>query len=240
MRHSLLTAVLATTLWTAGCSGPTLSTSVTTTSEGEANRAAPGKEAALHDTALTRFFNADSHHTPITVYAQKQPVFSDVAYKSITSYSEEPRGVTQFSLRSDGKTDLASTRRELFPGRHYTLIALPTKKGEVHLESFSDNLGRIDPGQARVRLINATTSITDLDLYVQGTDTRILRGTGSGDILSFAEMYAADVEIRTGHKPVPKTLSNLKVDPGKLYTFIAVDDGTKLDVIQVVDQLESK
>lgn len=240
MRRILLAAALVTTLWTGGCSGPTASTSLTTTSEGEANRAAPGREAALHDTALIRFFNADAHRTPITVYSQKQAVFSGVAYKMITPYQEIERGYSQFTLRHDGDKDLAATRRELFPGRHYTLISIPTKKAEARLESFSDNLGRIDPGQARVRLINATASVKDLDLYIRSTSTRVLRGSGGGDIVSFAEMYAADVEIRADNKPATGSLADLKVEPGKLYTFIAVDDGGKLDVVQIVDELESK
>ncbi len=240
MRHLCLIAVCGTAIWTAGCSGPTSSTSITTTSEGEASRAAPGRSAAVNNAALVRFFNADAQRTPITVYAQKQAVFSDVAYKTITPYREEERGVTRFTLRADGKTDLAANQRELFPGRHYTLIALPSKKGRARLESFSDNLGAIDPDRARVRLINATNHVGDLDLYVQGTDTRVLHGSDTGDVLSFAEMYAATVEIRADKKAATKELSNLMVEPGRLYTFIALDDGGKLELVQVVDQLESK
>ena len=240
MRRILLAAALVTTLWTAGCSGPTASTAITTTSEGEAHRSAPGKDAAFDNAALIRFFNADSQHPTLTVYLQKHPLFTDVAYRKITPYMETERGYSLFTLSPEAKTDLNSRRRELFPGRHYTLIALPTKKGEARLESFSDNLGRIDPGQARVRLVNATTSVKDLDLYIQSTSTRVLRGSGSGDIVSFAEMYAADVEIRADNKPAAGTLASLKVEPNKLYTFIAVDDGGKLDVVQIVDELESK
>jgi hypothetical protein len=238
MRRILLAAALVTTLGTVGCGGPTSETSITTTSEGEAHRSEPGKSAARDNTALIRFFNADSQRPSLAVYSQNNAVFNDVAYKKITSYQEADRGVTQFALSADGKME--PTRRELFPGRHYTFIALPAKKGEGHLESLSDNLGRIEPGQARVRLINATTTVKDLDLYIQSTSTRVLRGSGSGDIVSFAEMYAADVEIRADNKPASGTLANLKVEPGKLYTFVAVNDGGNLDIVQIVDELESK
>jgi hypothetical protein len=233
-----LMAVLVTALWITGCSGPTSSTSITTTSEGEANRAGPGREAALNNAALVRFFNADSQRMQLSVFSQKKPVFSDIAFKSITPYKEVERGVSQFFLRADGPSDLAHARRELFPGRHYTLIALPSKKGEARIESFSDNLGQIDPGLARVRLINATTTFKDLDLFAQGTNSRILRGSGSGDVVSFAEMYGGNVEIRANNKPAPRSLATLMVKPGKLYTFIAVDSGNALEVVQVVDQLE--
>lgn len=238
--RTCLTAVLASALWTAACSGPTSSTSFTTTSEGEANRAIPGREAALNNAALARFFNADSKRTSLSIYAQKKPVFSNIEFKKLTPYQEVDRGYTLFALRApDQEKDLAATaRRELFPGRHYTLIALPNREGEPQLRSLSDNLGQIDPGLARVRLINATSTFKDLDLFVQGTNTRVLRGSGSGDIVSFAEMYGGNVEIRAENTPMPRPLATLKVEPGKLYTFVAVDSGSALEVVQVIDQLE--
>jgi hypothetical protein len=161
-----------------------------------------------------------------------------VAYKSITPYVEFERGVTQFSTEGNGSDKSTSARRELFPGRHYTLIALPGKKGGTRLETFSDDLGKLDPNQARVRLINATTSGDELNLYVQGTNTRILRGSDSGEIVAVAEMYAATVEIRPERKSVTKAFSDLTVDPGRLYTFIAVNNGAALDVVQIEDRVE--
>src|SRR3569623_2097844 len=115
MRNLCLIAVCSTAFWTAACSGPTSSTSVTTTSEGEASRAVPGKQAALGNTGLIRFFNADPQRKSLSVYSQKKPVFSNITYKSITPYQEAERGVSLFTLRADDKADLATNRRELFP-----------------------------------------------------------------------------------------------------------------------------
>jgi hypothetical protein len=238
MRYALLTPLFGMLLWTAGCSPKTAEPSVTATSEGQETQATSGKAAAYRDTALLRFFNADPGHPALDVMGAKDPLFNQVKYKSITPYIEAARGVTQFATSAGGAKNLATTRRELFPGRHYTVMALPGKKGAARLVSFSDDLGKIDPEQARVRLINATTDIDDLDLYIQGTDTRVLHGSGSGDVVSFAEMYAAMVEIRPSKKSVPKAFSNLMVEPGRLYTFVAVDDGGTLDVVQIVDRLE--
>ena len=127
MRHLCLIAVCGTAIWTAACSGPTSSTSVTTTSEGEASRAVPGKEAALGNAGLIRFFNADPQRKSLSVYSQKKLVFSNIAYKKITPYKEAERGVSMFTLRAADKADLANNRRELFPGRHYTCSRCRTK-----------------------------------------------------------------------------------------------------------------
>ena len=51
--------------------------------------------------------------------------------KGVTGYLEIPRGRIQFKLRAaGGGEDLATIgNRELIPGRHYTLVALPREKG---------------------------------------------------------------------------------------------------------------
>ena len=239
MRLIIVGALGSAVLWITGCTPKTTSPSVTTTSEGPGTEAPAGTTAARNNTALVRFVNADPGEKELDIVSGNDRLFSKVVYKSITSYVEVPRGVTQFKLRAAGGTeDLTTGRRELFPGRHYTLVALRRGKGETRLATLSDNLGLLDPGEVRVRLINATTDIDDLDLFMTGTKNRILHGIDGGGITSFTDMEAGSVDIRPANRPASAQLSNLKVEADRLYTFIVVGTASNPDVIPVVDRTE--
>ena len=75
-----------------------------------------------------------------------------------------------------------------------------------------DNLAEIEPGNARVRLINATPDVDDLDLYIAGTKTRVQHGMDASVGTSFTDVAPGMLEIRPANKPAPPQLSNLKVE----------------------------
>jgi len=226
-------------LWTTACAPQTKSPSVTTTSEGQTTEAPAGTTAAQRNTALVRFVNADPGSKGLDLVLEGKHLATGVAYKSISPYVETPRGVARFKLRAtDGTTDLVTNQRELFPGRHYTVLSLPRKKTEdARLVSLSDNLGFLDPGEARVRLINATTNVNDLDLFLAGTTNRILHGVSAASATSVLDMEAGAVEIQVPGRPAPPQFMNLKVEVGRLYTFIVVGTSSSLDVVQIVDRI---
>lgn len=232
------------TIGMVGCTAQTTSPSVTTTSEGQKSQAPPGTTAARQDTALVRFINADPAvkgpgAQGLDIWSGTSRTFSNVAYKAITPYVELPAHAGRFDLRaSGGATNLAVGLREIFPGRHYTLVALPTQKDRSRLAVITDDLSAVEPGQARVRLINATTGVGDLDLFFAGTKTRIQHGIDASTISSFSEVDPGTLEIRAESKAAVAPLSNLKVEPGRLYTFIVTGTPGSLDVVRVEDRIE--
>jgi hypothetical protein len=132
--------------------------------------------------------------------------------------------------------------RELVPGRHYTLVALPRRKGGTRLAILSDWLGLIESGQTRVRLINATADVDDLDLFLAGTTNHVLHGVDVGRTTtsSFADMDAGMVEIRTPGHPAPTLLAKLNVESNRLYTFVVIGHSGALDLIEIVDRTETR
>jgi hypothetical protein len=82
-------------------------------------------------------------------------------------------------------------------------------------------LGALEPGQARVRLINATTDVDDLDLYIAGTKTRLQHGIDTSMVTSVTDVDPGTLEIRPQNKPAPPQLSNLKVEADRFYTFMS-------------------
>jgi hypothetical protein len=188
-----------------------------------------------------RLINADPGGKGVDLVRGNEKFFSDVPYKSITAYMEAPRGTALFKLRAaDGTKNLSAGHQELLTGRHYTLVALPKKKGGARLSIFSDNLGMLEPGETRVRLINATIDVDDLDLFIAGTKNHILHGidAGTATTTSFADMEAGTVEIRLPNRPAPTLVAKLKVESDHFYTFIVVGIADAPDVIQIVDRIE--
>lgn len=222
-----------------GCSPKTEGPSVTTTSEGQKTEAPSGTAAARDNFALVRFVNADPR-SKLDLSTLDTSLFTDVEYKSVTAFKETERGYAQFKVRNPGAAkEISSARRELFPGRHYTVIAFPQKKGGDMVLTFSDNLGKIDPGGVRLRLINATEDIEDLELYIAGESKPLLRGVEAGKIASYIDMEPGSVEIHTAkNKPSPR-FANLKVEADRLYTFVALGTSKDPDLVQIVDRIEN-
>ncbi|MEO8100690.1 MAG: DUF4397 domain-containing protein [Acidobacteriota bacterium] len=219
------------------CTAVTDTSTVTKTSEAQTSVAPPGKTAAEHDTALVRFVNADSLEEALDVMTPNGDVFSNVTYRNITPYKELPRGFTLFKMRQvGGQAELGSARLELMPGRHYTFVGLQVPKGGSRLIGMSDNIASLDPAEARIRLINATADVDDLDLFLGKTDRRIMHGVDAGSITSFADVPGGTVDIRMGKQAGPVALTNLPVQANHLYTYIVIGRAAALDVVQIVDQ----
>jgi hypothetical protein len=164
--------------------------------------------------------------------------FSNVAYKMTTPYHEIPAHVGQFQLRESGATqDLAENRREIFQGRHYTLMALPRGYHGSRLAILSDDLGWVEPGKAGVRLVNATSNVEDLDLYVEDTSKRIGHGVDPGAADSVTIIKPTTLEIRQENQPAFKKLTRIKVEADRLYTFVVIGVADALDVVQVEDRI---
>lgn len=235
---SFVPALLASTVvWTSGCS-LTTSPSTTTTSEGQKSQAPAGTTAARADKALVRFINADPSGS-MDLWVDGMPLFSKIAYKTTTPYQEVLAHVGQFQLReSGGAKERAANYHEIFQGRHYTLIALPEKNHSSCLAAMSDDLGWLEPGEAGVRLINATTDVDDLDLYLEGTNKRIGYAVDPGTANSVTDVQPGALEIRRPGLPSFEQLANLKVEANRLYTFMVAGTTGHLELIRVEDRID--
>jgi hypothetical protein len=239
MRNSIARALAPLVLWSAGCSPETTKPSTTTTSEGQKSQAPAGTTAVRSDAALVRFINADSDAKGMDVWSSGVRIFSNVGYKMIAPYMDLLAHVGEFQLRETGGTEgLAVGRREIFPGRHYTMVALPRENHSSRLAILSDDLRALEPGQARVRLINATADVNDLDLYIEDTGTRIGHGVDPSVASSITDVKPGMLEIRQAGQPAFQRLSNLKVEADRLYTFIVTGTALNLDVLRIEDRIE--
>jgi len=212
---------------------------VTVTSEGQKVESPAGKDAARGNQGLVRFINADPAGQAREVLIDKSPVFQNVAYKGITGYIEVPRQAVKVRLREPGgREDLADTNLEVLPGRHYTLVAVPGKKGASLLFEIGDDLDNPETGKVKVRLINAT-SVNDLNLYRDGTKTKVQKNVDAGYSSRISEAPAGTFDIRADRRPQAPMLSNIHLEPDRLYTLVVVGDPSQLDVVTVEDRLKN-
>ena len=87
------------------------------------------------------------------------------------------------------------------------------------------------------RSINATSGVNDLDLYMTGANKKIEKGLDAAEATSFVEVDTGMFEIRPARQVAAPRLSKLRVDEGRLYTFVVVGKSGDLDVVVVADQV---
>jgi hypothetical protein len=241
MRPILTIALAAQLAFIAGCERKTTSASETVTSDGHTSQAPAGVAVARSDRALIRFINADPAGKPRELWSIDTRIFSSVPYKAITAYVEVPTKVLQFKVReANGPEDLITAREELFAGRHYTLVAIPRKDGTSILLKISDVLNPPKPGLAKVRLINATPGVDNLDLYRAGSKKKIEKGVDADGTTKFTEVDPGMFEIRPAKQPVAARLQHLPVEADRFYTFVVVGKTGDLDLVRVEDKLNAE
>ena len=243
MRHWIIGVLIGAAVWNTGCNPPfTTAPSVSITPEGQVRQAQAGIAAAERGNALLRLVNADpGESSGVMILRDDKELFSRVPYKSVSAYVETPKGRNVIELRSgEGTEKLSASHRELVPGRHYTLVALPKEKGGTRLSVFRDDLGLLEAGETTVRLINATADVDDLDLFVAGARHHLLHGidAGTATTTSFAEMEAGTVEIRSPNRPTPTLVARFPVEADRFYTFIVTGSARALDVVQIIDRTQ--
>jgi len=237
MRTYALAALALMLFCSVACEKKTTSPSITTTSEGQVSSAPSSKEAAKENVALVRFLNADPSGRPRELWLDKATLFTNVSYKSITPYTEVERIAGRMRLREvNGSDDLASTNVDIIAGRHYTLVAVPQKNGTSNLLDMSDDLSLSKPGYVRVRVINAS-NVDDLDLYRAGTKERIQKDVDPGWRSRYAETKAGSFDLRSPKRAAAPALLNIRLEPDRVYTLVAVGKDPNLDVVRVEDQL---
>lgn len=237
--RSIILIPVALTVLSIGCSKSSDAPSVTVTSEGQKVESPAAKDAARENQGLVRFINADPSGTARELLIDKTPLFRDVAFKSVTGFVEVPRQAVKIRLREPGGLeDLANTNLEVTPGRHYTLVAVPGKNGATLLYDIGDDLENPETGHVKVRLINAT-SVNDLNLYRDGTKTKVQKNVDAGYPSRISEAPAGVFDIRADRRPQAPMLSNIQLEPDRLYTLVVVGDPKQLEIVTVEDRLKN-
>ncbi|MFN2513387.1 MAG: DUF4397 domain-containing protein, partial [Pyrinomonadaceae bacterium] len=201
-----------------------------------------------------RFIHAVPGLAALDVFANDTKMFVETRYKAVTPYSEVSADDQVFRLRlagQEGAEPLAEEKKGLSAGSHYTLIAVPrnataifsknTGQSSAELHSISDVLVAPASGKAKVRVIDASPDLSEVDIYVSGRTEALSKGVKFASRTNYAEVEPVQgvIEVRrAGENAATLNVPDVQLEAGKLYTIIVVGQtkGTaKLESIIVED-----
>jgi Domain of unknown function (DUF4397) len=179
----------------------------------------------------------------VDVFADQTLAFSNVSYKMVTPYNELPDDQLTFRVRAAGggvtTKPLAENSEMLMGGRHYTVIPMEDDTGKPTVRVLADDLTPAPHDQARVRVINASADVGEVDVVAKGRNKTIFGGvnfTSEAGYKDVEPMKGALEVRREGKKEVLTTIPNQNWEPGKTYTIILAGRG-KLEAIAIEDQI---
>jgi len=239
-----ITVVLAVLLVFSGCNQTRENQPVTTTTDKGTTTAPSSEQAEKRDKALVRVINAAGRGQKFDLYVGDNKILTSVEYRTVTPYREVSGTVRTLKVRPAGQETaepLAQNTEMMMDGNYYTAVVMPDKdlKG-VRLNVYSDNLVVPATDKTKVRAINASPDVGDIDLYVRGKDKALFSGVGfaSADGYDEVEPVRGTLDVRLkGKKGVVASVPTTHFEAGKLYTVVIAGRLPKLDVIPVEDQL---
>ena len=199
-------------------------------------------DTATNDRAMVRFVNADPNRRAVDLWFGDTKAFSNIAYETVTPYTELPTERRTFRLRGAGDAaDLATNNEGLWDGRHYTIVAVQKEDGSTALTAVSDDLKAPEPGKAKVRVINAAPKSGDIDLLPAGHKDAVVDGVDFNSASSYKDVEpmpgAYEIRREDSKGPAAARVSNLNMAPGKLYTIIVTGKSNALNTIRIEDQV---
>lgn len=212
---------------------------VTTKTDAGTFTALPAGEVAARKNALLRFAHAVPGLAAADLFANDDKAFDGATYKTVTAYRELPSASAAFRLRLSGQDSaepLAEDSEALGTGRHHTVVAFPargtalfSKEATVELRFVADEFEPPAAGRAKVRVINASPDLEEIDLYAAGRAEPLVKGAKFGAATAYAEAdpAGAGLEVRrAGENITTLALPGMKMEAGGLYTLFIVG-GTK-------------
>ena len=227
----------------AGCKSNPETGAVTSKANGKTTTAPASDAVEARDKALVRVINASPADPTLNIYAGDSAAFSGVAFKQATPYREIPDNLFDFQIKGAANAEpLAQNRENLHDGGHYTIVALPDQGGadKRNLRVLNDDLKPVPADKARVRFINGVASDTDVDLYITGRKDALVDGVNFKSEAGWNEFdpMTGTLTVRPDNGQAQlATLSNVKLEGGKSYTFVLTGKHGKLQILKIEDDV---
>lgn len=193
--------------------------------------ATPPMAAGGTHTALVRMVHAIPSEASVEVLAGDQVTFPDVAYRAVTEYRELPAQQTTFVLRPAGPgaaSALAETTEALAAGKHYTLVAMPGDEQRPALLSvIGDELAPPDEGKAKLRVVNASPTASEIDVRLGGAERALVSANPGAPASGYSDITPVDgpLDVRRANRilvRVPKA----RLEAGRLYTLFVMESSS--------------
>src|SRR5262245_18503322 len=218
--------------------------SVKTTTDSGSSTAPASNDVAKRDKALVRVVHAMPAQPAVDAFAGDAKAFSNVTYKTVTPYAELGEHRQPLAIKPTGQPgSIAENSEDFAVGKHYTLVAMPTsaKDPKPELRVLSDDLTPPTSGKARVRVINASPDVGEIDVYVMNNAEKLFGGVNFKSEAGYSEIAPTTtvVELRPQGKKEPLLMMpQFSFEPNKTYTIVVMGRARdhKLEAVTVEDQ----
>jgi hypothetical protein len=248
---ALVPLVAAAALVLSACSREADRTEVAKTTTEEGTQAAPpATVAAERDAALVRAVNAIPQGKA-AVLADETTAFPDLDYKTVTPYKELRDTQVTFKLQRDGQpaAEPADENLEmLLDGRHYTVVAMPgADEGErPQIKVLSDELVPPEQGKAKVRVVNASPDVGEVDVAVAGVKEPLISGLNPTNESDYRDVGPVSGKLivrgsgQDGKGQVVAEAPTASIESGKIYTIFVMGrtkGSPRAEAVVVEDEL---
>ncbi len=207
---------------------------------GATSPAAAQEETAEAD-ATIRVVHGSPGAPDVDVLLDGQPILENVASGSATEYVTISPDEHRLQIVPTGQTADAALVDETLdaaPGQAY-LAAVYGLLNDIQGDVYSVDLSEIEPGNARVRLINLSPDAGDVDLTETGGD-EWFGNVALGAAADYRDIapgsYSADV--RGDEDRVLRTIANLEFAETRVYDVIAIgqlaDDSLGIQALETI------
>lgn len=198
--------------------------------------------------AQVRVVHASPDAPSVDVLVDDATVLSNVPFKAASDYLAVPSGSRNVKVRVSGtSTVVIDANATVGDGRAYTVLATGAASSIAPLV-LEDDLTDPAAGNIKLRLVHASPTAGNVDIYVTSTDASIaaLQPTVANVPFRGASAYlqapAGTYRVRitpVGTKTVAIDANNVTLAPGQIRTAVALDaagGGTPLGAILLADK----
>src|SRR5215213_11889865 len=184
------------------------------------------QEEVAEADATVRVIHASPGAPEVDVLLDGQPLLQGVPYGTASSYSTMTPEEHRVQIVPTGQTADAAVVDETIdaaPGQAY-LLAVYGLLNDIGGDVYDVDLSEIEPGQARVRLINFSPDAGDVDLLETGGD-EWFGDVGLGEAADYTDIapgtYSADVRGGDDDR-VLETVSDLTFEETRVYDVVVL------------------
>ena len=228
-RYAALVAALAGTLVLTAC-------------DDDDDATAPGTTAQL------RVVHASPDAPNVDVLVDGSAALTNVPFRTVSNYLSVPSGTRNLKVRATGtSTVVIDQNAAVAQGRAYTVVATG-RVASISPLVLEDDLTNPAAGNVRLRLVHASPTAGNVDIYVTAptadisTATPTLSNVAFRAASAYLEVPAGTYRVRitpVGTKTVAIDANNVALAAGQIRTAMAVDatgGGTPLAAILLADK----
>ena len=199
-------------------------------------------------TASLRVVHASPDAPNVDVLVDNAAALTNVAYKTASNYLAAPAGNRNLKVRATGASTVVIDQNvALTQGAFYTVLATG-RVASIAPVVLTDDQTSPAAGNIRLRLVHASPTAGNVDIYVTGTAADLATTTPTLSNVAFRaasnylEVPAGTYRVRitpAGTKTVAIDVNNVALTSGQVRTAVAVDavgGGAPLGAILLADK----